>query len=628
MKWILFLLAGLFFYPAIIRSQPTSLYIPRNMQQAYQKHTRDYSGQPGARYWQNRADYRMDIRFNPGTRDLAGHEWITYYNNSPDTLKKLVFHLFPNFFRKGNARESKIDFRDETDGVRLESLWFNGQPVALSPDSGRLEFVQDSLNMELRCLVPPASQAKVELKWRFTVNKNSHVRTGMVDSTSAFVAYFFPRIAVYDDIDGWNHFRYDGLAEFYNDFGDFDVSVTVPQNFVVWATGELQDPEQVLREKYSRRLQKAIASDAVVHIVDSTEAISGAVTIRRPENTWRFKACGVSDFAFALSDHYLWDATSLRVDQKSGRCVLIQSAYDKSSRNFFDVIHIARQAIDYMSRKMPGVPFPFPSETVFNGLDEMEYPMMVNEATFADSHYVVKLTSHEIFHSYFPFMMGINENKYAWMDEGWASFGDYRVVSAIDGPQYATLYFHKSYKNRIGFDLDFPIFALSDYLKRPVYHHNSYVKPAAFLMILNDYLGQEQFLKAVHEYMRRWQGKHPMPYDFFFTLMDVTGQNLDWLIRPWFFKYGYYDLAIKNVRVQPRETIVTVENKGTYPAPVYLKASFTDGTEAESSLKADVWRDGVREVVIKLKNHGPPAKLELIDKTLIDADVSNNIWQK
>ncbi len=623
----LFLL-GLLVYGLGLSAQTSALYIPRNMQNAYENHTRAKDGKPGANYWQNRADYKMSVELIPENRLLHGHEWVTYYNNSPDTLKKIVFHVFPNLFKKGNPRESKIDFRDESDGVKIERLLFNGQAVNLSADSGDVKFVQDSLNMELNRRLPPGSRAKIEMDWNFTVNKKSHIRTGRVDSTSFFVAYFFPRIAVYDDIDGWNHFQYRGIAEFYNDFGDFDVSITVPRDFVVWATGVLQNPEQVLTEKYARRFRAAFSADTVIHIVDSTDMKSGNITLNGPKNIWNFKAKNITDFAFAVSDHYLWDATSLVVDEKTGRRVMIDAAYNKESKDFFEVIDIAKKAIRFMSERIPGVPFPYPNETVFNGLDEMEYPMMVNDTSFDDPHYVKKLTSHEIFHSYFPFMMGINENKYAWMDEGWASFGDFQIVSAIDGPEYATLYFHKSYKDRIGYDMDLPIFAVSEYLKRPVYHHNSYVKPAAFLMILKDYLGDELFLKAVHEYIHRWRGRHPIPYDFFFTLMDVTGQNLDWLIRPWFFEYGYYDLAIKRVQTQPKKTIVTVENKGTYPAPVYLRVQYDDGTEEERSLKADVWRSGVREVVFKLKNHAPVARLEVVNKTLLDADMSNNVWEK
>jgi len=415
---ICLLFAGL----GVVQSQ--DLFMPLNIKSAYINGTRSMDGFPGVKYWQNRADYRIEVEFEPVNGTISGNEEITYYNNSPDQLTELIIHLFPNIYKKGNAREFEVDPDDESNGVSIYQILIDGKNIHLREQT---EYIHNDIRLNLPLPLGPDEQIQITIDWQYTVNKNSHMRTGRVDSTSYFIAYFFPRIAVYDDIDGWNILKYSGRSEFYNDFGNFELSVTVPQHYLVWATGMLQNPEEVLMQKYQQRLQTALNSDKIIHIIDSTESQKGNITAIKDKNIWRFMAENVSDVAFAVSDHYLWDASSLVVDKNSGRRVLIDAAYNKYSRDFYQVAKIAREAIDFMSNRIPGVPFPYPNETVFNGLDEMEYPMMVNNISVSDPGYLIKLTSHEIFHSYFPFYMGINETKYAWMDEGWASFGDYLI---------------------------------------------------------------------------------------------------------------------------------------------------------------------------------------------------------
>jgi hypothetical protein len=611
-----------FIFISLLNAQETELYIPVNIQKALTNQTRSVNGFPGQKFWQNRADYSINVEINPYSGFVTGEEQIIYYNNSPDTLKELYIHLFMNIYKKGNPREYVVDPKDENEGVTIKSLTVNGKTV----NESAIEYIHNDFILLLDKPLVSGQKINLNIAWFYSINKKSHFRTGQVDSTSWFVAYFFPRIAVYDDIGGWNNFKYSGSAEFYNDFGDFDVSITVPRNYVVWATGMLQNPNRVLNKKYAGRLSKALTSNKIIHIIDSTDIKNKQITQSTEKNTWQFNAEYVNDFAFAISDHYLWDASSLVVDKESGRRVLIDAAYNKDSKDFYKVAHIARQSIDYMSNEIPGVPFPYPNETVFNGLDEMEYPMMVNNLSTTDSVYLVKLTSHEIFHTYFPFFMGTNESKYAWMDEGFASFGDYLIVSELISEDVADYYYLESYRANAGMEVDVPIITNSNHITRPMYHYNAYAKPAAFLYLLKDLLGKDVFTKALQEYMRRWNGKHPIPYDFFNTLNDVSGQNLNWLFKPWFFEFGYVDLALKDVKNISGKNEVVIEKIGYYPAPVHLEIYYEDGSSEMIKEDASVWQHGNHIITILLPEKDRIEKIELKNRLVPDANVSNNLY--
>jgi hypothetical protein len=465
----------------------------------------------------------------------------------------------------------------------------------------------------------------LSIAWHYTLNEGSHIRTGAIDQSSFFVAYFFPRIAVYDDIDGWNDFTYTGSAEFYNDFGNFEVSVTVPKDFVVWATGNWQNPDEVLVDKYYRRYQNALLSDSIVHIIDSTDYMQSKVTTQRIKNVWKFRAENVSDFAFATSDHYLWDGSSMVVDVKSGRRVFMDIAYHKDSRDYYNMASISRKAVEFMSHDIPGISFPYPKITIVNSLDEMEYPMMVNLLSYKDHHATLRVGSHEIFHSYFPFYMGINETKYGWMDEGLTTFGTYLITEAIDSPRYSRLSFYEQFMRNVGNVIDVPVFTSSDHIIRPVYYFTSYTKPAAFFLILKDVLGDIQFKKALQEFMIRWNGKHPTPYDLFFTFKEVTGEDLDWIIKPWIFEFGYVDLAVKEIISKEGKYEIIIEKKGHYPAPIKLEITYADGEMEMIHKTAAIWKSGETLYTIEKPHSKKIKSVELLNKTNLDADISNNL---
>ncbi len=582
------------------------------------------NGTPGEAYWQNRADYQIHVSLDPSRGIVSGTETIRYTNNSPDTLSYLIIHLFPNVYKKGTPRDFEVAYGDESDGLILKEITIDGQDIDVSKNSISIEYLHNDFKLILPQPLKSDEALTVYISWEYTVNETSHMRTGQVDPSSFFIAYFFPRIAVYDDIDGWNDFFYSGRAEFYNDFGDFDVSISLPPNYIVWATGELQNPHHVLTNKYVDKMQRAMDSDHIVSIVNESDDQKN-ITLQNQQNTWQFKAHKVSDFAFATSDHYLWDGTSLKVDETSGRRVFIISAYNKNSEDFYSVAQIAREAINFMSTDFPGVPFPYPEMTVFNGLDEMEYPMMVNDLSFDDMSYVRKLTSHEIFHTYFPFYLGINESKYAWMDEGFASYGDYLISNALDTSGYSSIYYLDRYKRNQVYDTDMPIISNSKFLKKYTYHYNAYAKPAVFLIILRDFLGDNNFKEAIREFMFRWEGKHPTPYDFFYTLNDVTNQNLNWLFQPWFFDFGYADVGLKKVETAEKYYKVIIQKKGHYPVPVTIEVTYTDGSIELLKKPVSIWKNGNSEYEAKVESDKSINKVELVPGILPDADASNNL---
>jgi hypothetical protein len=279
------------------------------------------------------------------------------------------------------------------------------------------------------------------------------------------------------------------------------------------------------------------------------------------------------------------------------------------------------------------VPFPFPGETIFNGLDEMEYPMMVNDLSLSNMEDVVQLTTHEISHSYLPFYMGINESRFAWMDEGWATFITYVIqelkddrASTSQGPgPPPVLTFAHIYENHMGNDTDIPMFSNSSLVKDPAYKINSYPKAAAFLFVLKDLLGEELFWEAYREFMDRWHGKHPTPYDFFYTLNDTGKDDLDWLINPWFFEFGDIDIAIDDVYHKGGDYEIIIGHRGNLPAPVELIIHYEDRSNEVIRYSAAIWKKGATQYTVRNNSKKKITRVEIAVSVIPDADLSNNV---
>jgi len=578
-----------------------TFFIPRNINEAYKNGTRTLAGIPGPNYWQNRADYKIKVQIDPPTRKLIGEEIIVYYNQSPDTLDRVVIRLYQNFFKKGAARNFPINPDDLHDGVQIEMLSLNEKEINLDDR----KFVQNQntnliVNLDSSNHLLPNESIVIQAKWNFTISRKSNIRMGTYDSTTFFIAYWYPQVAVYDDIDGWDVLPFNGEQEFYNDFNNYDVQITMPNNFLVWATGTLQSPAETLSEAVYEKYLKALTSDTVIRIVTLDDFENrNQLTANKDFVTWNFKAENVPDFAFGTSDHYLWDASSLRVDKSTKRKSLIAAAYRKESKDFFDVADISRKIISYFSDELPGVPYPYPAMTVFNGQGGMEFPMMCNNSSSSSFAGTFGLAAHEIAHTYFPFYMGINEKKYAWMDEGFA------VMLPLDLQEETVPNSNPRRRNILGYnsfagrEMEMALMVPSNLLHGSSYRVAAYARPGIAYDILRATLGKEKFDSALREYMKRWNGKHPIPFDFFLSFNDYLKEDLSWFWNPWFFENGFPDLGIKKAKIEKGKLKVTVEKIGKLPIPISLKVIFDDEIDFTIYKSAEVWKNGNDEFLIE-----------------------------
>jgi hypothetical protein len=601
-------------------TQNTTLHVTKEISDAYKKNTRAKNGTVSPTYWQNRSDYQIKAELNPATRQITGEETITYTNNSPDSLAILVFRLYQDRYKKGGLRDEDIALEDLHDGVEIKKMVINGKEY----DVKNLRRRGTNLFVRLSELLMPKTQAKIEITWALQIPRGSDGRMGIFGDNNYFVAYWFPQMAVYDDISGWDVLNYTGTTEFYNDFGNFDVQVTVPKNFLVWATGVFQNPEEVLNDVYVQRYKQAQTSDKVVNIVTKDDKKNGNITKSTDKLTYKFKADYVSDFAWATSDNYLWDAGSVVVDNATSRRVTVGAAYKASSKDFYNVAEHGLRSVEFLSKEMPAVPFPYPNLTVFNGTGGMEFPMMVNDGETPNNAEEVFVTSHEIAHTYFPFYMGINERKYAWMDEGFAQFLPMELQVRIAPEADPKMDNIQNYAFSAGREAEMPMMMPSHQQTGFTYGICSYYRPGTAYVLLRELLGDELFKKTLKEYINRWNGKHPTPYDFFYTFNDVAKQDLAWFWKPWFFEIGVPDLAIK---MADKTGKVVIERKGALPIPINVELILEDGTKEYAYESAAIWKDGKTEFTINKKTSKKVKSVKLGSNYTPDSDLSNNKFE-
>jgi hypothetical protein len=611
-----------------------TFYIPRDVRQAYDRQTRSTSGKPGERYWQNRAAYKIEVAIAPHLKKVTGTETITYTNHSPDTLASIYLKLIQNIHRPETFKVAFGEDKDfQTNGMIIESIKVNGKMTAW--DNEKVWAGPDPVNAPIGLPAPllPGGQITVDIHWEYELQTSENHREGMTDSTSFFCAYWYPRISVYDDVNGWDRVPFNDQIEFYNEFSDYDVTIRVPKNFIVWATGELQNADEVLEDRFVRLLTGTIVSDSPVKVITPADLRAGNITRNKPQLSWHFIAKDVTDFAFGSSDHYLWEASSVIADAVNYRRVSVQTAYKETSEDYPAVLEIARKSIQYFSSEMPGVPYPYPVMTVFNGFGQMEYPMMCNDveqSSLDDTH---TLTAHEIAHTYFPFLTGTNEGRYAWMDEGWATFLEYHACTKIFNLEdpFSTFpgYYSRHYLPNKTLEAEVPLLTPSHQMLSPSYGINAYFKAGSAYAALNSLLGDEMFKKCLQGYIERWRGKHPTPYDFFFTFNDLSGQDLNWFWKRWFMEYNTMDLSLVNVKASEngKKVTVTVRNDGGKPLPVTLVCTLADGSLKVVSHSPGVWKSA-DIFSTRLSLPSGIVKLELKDGVLLDVDMKGNVWEK
>ncbi len=623
-------LALLIFQTSIAQSD---IYMPDNIKKAYEEGSRSFNGKPGDNYFQNTTDYTIEVSFNPQSRLLSGSENILFTNNSPDSLRSVVINLFDNLYKKGARRNFEIDTADAGEGLEIDKLVFNGETIDLL--SKAVTTIGTNLLVKLSVAIAPGEKADFDIDWQFIFPANTNIRGGRYHETNYFVAYWYPRIAVYDDINGWNRHVHNGEQEFYNEYGDFDVKVTVPGDYFVWASGLLQNPEDVYGEDVLQKLEKSKISDEIIHIITGDSIEKGGLPVNNTDNTWHFKSEYLNDFAFATTNTYLWDATSVEI---AGKRIPVNAVYYKDSKDFHEVAELTRQALTIFSEKTFGVDYPYPQMTAFNGHYGMEFPMIVNDGDGNNLKETIFVTAHEIAHSYFPFLVGTSEQEYAWMDEGLITFLPKEAETEMlgDTTYNALAKTIMTYSWYAGSKYDLPLMIPSSQLTGTTYMYLSYSKSAAAFYTLRNVLGREVFQQCLIEFINRWKGKHPTGYDFFYTFNDVSGENLEWFWKPWFFEFGFPDLAIVSVGKNNGETpkseqsgkgyLIEVENSGNYPTPVNLIVNFTDSTQQIIRKSAMVWKDGSNKLQINIETEKEISSVQIDRASVPDANKENNIF--
>jgi hypothetical protein len=602
-------------------------WVPNEIVRAVKNGTRTGNGLPGQKYWQNHADYSIKARLITGESALEGEERVVYFNNSPDTLRKLVIRLYQDFYKKGSARSWSIGPDDITNGMKITDFTINGKKEKFPQTFGRYHY---GTNHTVRLKTPllPSDSVILTFKWKFHVPQITRNRMGNYGKGRYFIAYWYPQIAVYDDVSGWDNIEFEGIVEFYNDFNNYDVNITVPDGYTVWATGHLTNERELFSPEIVRRINMAGKSDEIVNVITRQDWKNRRVLKNNSDNTWHFKAKNISDFSFAAMPMYNWDASSVMVDSSSRRRVIVSAVYPDSSNTFEKAALYARNSIIFMSHKLPGYPYPFEHMTsVSNGTPYggMETPMMANDGDPKDTASLLGLIFHEISHSYFPFFMGTNEKKYAWMDEGWATYltGMF-VTESIPEYDYfgrRAKSFSKSNGNEMEVPLMYPSNLIADF---PYYRTHAYGRSALAYMFLHKAMGDSLFKKALNDYITIWHGKHPGPYDFFNIFNSVSHDDLSWFINPWFFDKATADLSIKKVTNKGQ---IVIENRGGLPLPVKVTCIYTDGSNDTFYKPVSVWKQGYKAVVIQADSSKTIISAYVGSGDIPDINKSNNRFE-
>ena len=596
------------------------LYMPRNIKEAYAKGTRSMDGKPGKNYWQNHGKYTIALTVDAKTKIVTGTETIVYENNSNDTLKNLPIRFVNNFHKPTAPRGGQVSPDFLTEGLTITTLKIAGETYKEDArEWGTVGIVK------LKKAIPPHSKVTINIDWNYPLSKQSG-REGQIDESTFFVAYSYPRVSVFDDYNKWDRLPHTDRQEFYNDFNDYNFSVKAPKNYVVYGTGDLLNPDEVLQPEFSTRLKKSYTTDEIMHIANEQEMKNGLVTKQNDWNVWKFEAKNISDVCFGLSDHYLWDASSVIVDKKTNRRASVQAAYDVKGTDFVNSIKNNQYALAWFSENWPGVPYPFSKMTAFQGFADMEYPMMCNDSEMGDPYFAQLVQDHEVAHTYFPFYMGINETRYAFMDEGWATTFEYLIGIAEHGQEAADKFYKefrvKHYINDPSTEQDHPIITMSSQLSDAGYSNNSYGKSSLSYIALKDLLGDALFKKSLHAYMDNWNGKHPIPWDYFNSFNTASGKNLNWFFHNWFFTNNYIDIAVKNVS----KNMVTVENVGGFAIPFDIAIVYADDSKETIHQTPGIWEANQKLATIAVKSKKQIKQITIDGGIYLDPTPQNNTW--
>ncbi|RAI84177.1 M1 family metallopeptidase [Algoriphagus yeomjeoni] len=601
-------------------------------------YTRSASGKPNVGYWQNKADYQIAVTLDDSLHTLTGNITLTYTNNSPENLDFIWMQMEQNRF----TEDSRGTLTTPIQGNRYNGDVDGGYEIANlqakvgSKGSVSSKHIVSDTRMQVWFNEPiPAKggTATVSMDFSFKVPVEGMDRMGRLEVEDGWIyafAQWYPKVAVFDDIEGWNVEPYLGAGEFYLEYGNFDYKVTVPYDHIVVGSGELLNPKEVLSKELLDRYAKAKDSDTTVMMITAAEL--GNTELTRPKQngnvTWHFAIENSRDIAFATSKAFIWDAA--KINLPSGKKILAQSVYPRESNGqeaWSRSTEYSKASIEHYSEKW----FEFPYATATNvaaDIGGMEYPGLNFCSYNSKGEGLWGVTDHEFGHNWFPMIVGTNERRYAWMDEGFNTFINHYSTQAFNDGEYpSNLNETRRYTNFFTSETREGIDTYPDVVNIGNLGMLAYNKPAMGLLMLREYiLGHERFDNAFKSYIKTWAYKHPQPTDFFNHMENVAGENLSWFWQGWFYGTGNIDLGVSAVVPYAGNYVIVLANKGDMPMPVLLEITYDDGSTEQKMLPVEIWQRGdtwnyllktdkkVAGVVID------PAKL------LPDVNLGNDSW--
>lgn len=623
----------------LARPLPGPVVPPGVYRQAVEKDTRTASGAPGAKHWQIGLSYEIDARLDPRTALLTATETVHFENGSPDEIPYLMLHLHQNLHRQGVARNRPNEI---TGGVTLHRVTFEDEEMFEVSDEEAVGYRVQGALVRLKPAAPiaPGQGVTMQIAWSFTVPQNSSGRMGHSNREIYFIGYWFPKVGVYDDLRGWDADPYLGGAEFYDAFADYRVQITVPVDWTVMATGTLRNASDVFSEQTRERLARAAMSDELVQVASPADREAKAVTAQPASGalTYRFHAQNVRDFTWTSSNMQVWNATSARVPDRDGDGaedrVAIHSFFRPERAPLWEQQWLyGKQAIEFLSAET-GLTYPWPHMTSVEGTDiiggGMEFPMLTVIGPYLEreARNLFGVTVHEIAHMWTPLIIGSNEKRHAWMDEGFASFLTNQAM-----PDYwpdaedSDVGSRDSYLATARDEAEGPMMTHGDYYEVG-YGTASYAKPATLLVTLRNLLGAEVFEGAVHTYFQEWKFKHPAPWDFFATVERAAGVDLDWFWSSWYYTTWTLDHAVGSVDNGGDGARIVIEDRGFAPMPAIVRIETASGEAIERTVPVSHWLTGAATFEIDLPASAGEVVRVVIDPELLfpDMDRANNSW--
>ncbi len=600
--------------------------------------TRSTGGEPTAKYWQNRADYKINATLDTADHSINGTELITYTNNSADNLPFLWLQLDQNIYRedsRGQATNPVTGGRwanktfTQGDVIKSVSIVINGV-------STKADWLVSDTRMQIRLAnaLKAAGSIQVKIEYGFTIPKYGTDRMGRLETRNGWVyevAQWFPRMCVYDDIYGWNTLPYLGAGEFYLEYGDIDYSITAPSGVVVVGSGELLNPAEVLTPTQLSRLAQAKSSDKTVVIKSAADLTDAASRPAKKSLTWHFKCTQTRDVAFGASRAFIWDAA--KINLPSGKKALAQSVYPVEAAGdsaWGRSTYFVKNSIELYSQQW--YEFTYPVATNVAGIvGGMEYPGIVFCSSNSKQGGLWGVTNHEFGHNWFPMIVGSNERKYAWMDEGFNTF-----INGVDTKVFRNgEYFRKEDAQRISAYYFGPkseaILNIPEVIRAENLGTAAYAKPAMALDLLRKYvLGEKRFDYAFRTYIKRWAFKHPTPWDFFHTMENAGGEDLGWFWRGWILNNWKLDQGVKEVKYVENDpskgAFITLENLEEMAMPVVLAIEEEGGKKDTIVLPAEIWQKGPVKTIAY--NSTSKLKSVVIDPNheFPDVNAANNAW--